>query len=317
MRPEVNEIECQAAAWAAKSDGELSASEQIELDAWLAADVRHLGAYLRARAAVIHLERHRMAALQAARGAGGFMTRRRIVLAGSIAASIAAAAIVVGIGWQRGETAVYATEIGQTKSFRLPDGSVATLNTQSRLAVNYTRGMRSISLETGEALFDVKPDRARPFVVAARGWEVRAVGTDFVVRTLPAEPLQVLVQKGIVALEAAGFRAPVSVIAGSRAIVAGASDVKVDKLSPQELARELAWREGLIFFRHRTLESAAREFARYQRTRIIIDDPTVANLMVTGSFHSNDPVGFAKAVALSRNLNATVDKNEVRLTRMP
>jgi hypothetical protein len=36
---------------------------------------------------------------------------------------------------------------------------------------------------------------------------------------------------------------------------------------------------------------------------------------VTGLFVSNDPVGFAKALALSLDLHATVHDNFVRLSR--
>jgi len=45
------EIDTRAAKWAASGDrGELSEAEQAALEAWLAEDRRHLGAYARARA---------------------------------------------------------------------------------------------------------------------------------------------------------------------------------------------------------------------------------------------------------------------------
>jgi len=47
-----------AALWAARIDaGALSAEEELELDAWLAADVRRRGAFARARAISIHMAR--------------------------------------------------------------------------------------------------------------------------------------------------------------------------------------------------------------------------------------------------------------------
>ena len=40
-----NKIDCQAAAWAEKTDGVgLSPAEQAVFEAWLAADKRHMGA---------------------------------------------------------------------------------------------------------------------------------------------------------------------------------------------------------------------------------------------------------------------------------
>src|SRR6266403_1478445 len=52
-----------AARWAVRTDsGVLSPEEQRELEAWLAADSRHRGAYVRARAQWVDLDR--LAALQ-------------------------------------------------------------------------------------------------------------------------------------------------------------------------------------------------------------------------------------------------------------
>jgi len=53
---------------------------------------------------------------------------------------------------------------------------------------------------SGEAHFQVVKDFSRPFVVAAGGMEVRAVGTAFVVK-LGAEQVDVLVTEGRVAVE--------------------------------------------------------------------------------------------------------------------
>ena len=53
-----HEIDSVAADWVARRDLQgLSAEEQAEFEAWLAADVRHLGAYGRAEAVLARLER--------------------------------------------------------------------------------------------------------------------------------------------------------------------------------------------------------------------------------------------------------------------
>ena len=50
----INEI---AFDWLARADGGLSSSEEAELSAWLAADTRHSGAYIRAKAVFIQANR--------------------------------------------------------------------------------------------------------------------------------------------------------------------------------------------------------------------------------------------------------------------
>ena len=56
--PGTNKIDEQAAAWVARLDrAELSPEDQQALDAWIAADVRHFGAFARALAVFVHFDR--------------------------------------------------------------------------------------------------------------------------------------------------------------------------------------------------------------------------------------------------------------------
>ena len=81
------------------------------------------------------------------------------------------------------------------------DGSIVTLNTNSRVAVRYTKALRRIALSQGEALFDVAKNRRRPFIVEAHDTQVRAVGTSFTVKLLPQQIVQVLVREGVIEIK--------------------------------------------------------------------------------------------------------------------
>src|SRR6266700_252377 len=92
------EIDRQAADWAARRDfGTLSPEEEREFDSWLAADIRHLGAYGRAEAVLARLERlHSAAIVDSAPSVvdAPRWSRRRIVLAGGAAAGFAGLAAI-------------------------------------------------------------------------------------------------------------------------------------------------------------------------------------------------------------------------------
>jgi transmembrane sensor len=95
---------------------------------------------------------------------------------------------------------------------------------------------------------------------------------------------------------------------------------EVGVLAPTEVGaaavdRAMAWRQGQIDLDGLTLDQVADEFARYSDRRIVIDDPTVAKLKMTGLFSASDPDGFAKAAALSLGLRATPEADGVRLSR--
>ena len=318
-RPPNQEIDRQAAEWAARRDcSPLAPEEEVEFDSWLAADRRHLGAYAKAETVLALLERGSAAGPDALRPAAKDMawSRRRALLTGSIAASLAVVAVGAGVAWRYFAEESYATSIGETRVVPLEDGSVITLNTNSKVLVHYTKDRRDIRLAQGEALFDVAKNKARPFVVVAGDTQIRAVGTSFTVKMLPLQPVQVLVQEGVVEVKRPDAVAATPVRAPANTLVRAAPDAPIaaEMVTPAQLTRDLAWRVGRIAFDNKTLKDAADEFSRYSDTHIQID-PAIADRTITGLFVSNDPVGFARAAALSLNLKANVSEGVIRIAR--
>jgi transmembrane sensor len=313
------EIDRQAAEWAAKRDSRhLAPGEQAEFDSWLAADLRHLGAYAKAETVLAVLERAGAVGPDTLRPMrkDGDLWARRAVLTGSVAASVAALAVGSRVAWRYLVSDGYTTRIGETRVIPLEDGSVITLNTNSRILVRYTEKRRNIYLLQGEALFEVAKNKTRPFVVLAGDTQVRAVGTSFTVKMLPEQPVQVLVQEGVVEVKRhnVGGAAPVRATANTLVMAPPDAPIATEMVTHSQLMRDLAWRVGRIAFDNKTLTDAADEFSRYSNTRIQID-PAIADQTITGLFVSNDPVGFARAVAISLNLRADVGEKEVRITR--
>jgi len=304
----------QAADWAAKVDsGSLLPEEQATLEAWLAADVRHYGALAQASALLVSTQKP--ASMRVVEPI--MAPRRTFVLGGSVAAGLTltvGASTYVARLWDEGR---YKTRIGEMRVIPLNDGSVVTLNTSSEIVVRYAAAQRNIELVQGEALFDVAKNKQRPFIVQTGTTQVRAVGTSFSVKALPDQPVQVLVQEGIVEVKRRDVPvAPaIMVAANGRAIAPIDAPIVANPLETAEVGRELAWRVGRIAFHGEALGDAAAEFARYSAVRIRIDDPKVANEKVIGLFVSTDPVGFANAVAVSFDLRADINGEEIRLSR--
>jgi transmembrane sensor len=314
------EIDRLAAEWVARPRAELSADARAALEAWLEADPRHLGAYAKAEAVLARLDQAGAAGADALRPhpAASLVSplKRRTVLGGSIAAGLAVLSGGAFGLWRLLREEGYSTRVGETKEAILSDGSIVTLNTNSQVLVNYSKAARQIRLVQGEALFDVAKNRRRPFIVTAGDTQVRAVGTSFTVRILPQQPVQVLVREGVVEIRRPGVpeAPPVRVAANSVAIAPPQAPISSQALPRMQVARELAWRAGHIAFDNEPLADAAREFARYSEVEIRVA-PELESQTVTGLYLSNDPVGFAKAVAISLNLRVDVVGHEVRLSR--
>ena len=341
-----DEIDRVAAEWAAKATGRnLTPDEEASFASWHAADVRHRGAYARAELILLRLDRLRAIGADIVRAqvteaptasedplanglsasmpekspnvmASRSWTRRRIVLTGSAAASVAAAGIVGGAVWNSRPEGDFSTAMGETRVVHLTDGSVVTLNTNTKMSVRFNETERRIRLDRGEALFKVAKSKKRPFIVNAFDAEVRAVGTSFTVQFLPERPIQVLVQEGVVEVKRRDTpdAKPVRAVAQTRTLVPLAAPIMVHAVPRPEVARDLAWRFGQIAFENERLADAAVEFSRYSSTRIVVD-PEVADRTITGLFASNDPVGFAKVVASILDLHVKVESEEIRIAR--
>jgi transmembrane sensor len=314
------EIDREAADWAARVDRGLSAAEQADLDGWLESDFRRLGAYGRIRA--IALQTERVAALGPVHSPEHFaepqahlFSRRRLIAGGAIAASVAGLGTA---GWLWLGRERFRTRRGEVRQIALQDGSVVTLNTASDLSVRWTKGQREVQFREGEALFDVARDPARPFVVVAGSTRVQVLGTRFILRALPGQAVQVLVQEGVVEVSRTDAMAPPHrLVANMRAVCAAAEagtapPIAVDPVPEATVRRAGAWRDGHIDFEGETLGQAVAEFARYSDTRIIVA-PELAREQIAGLYQTNDPIGFARTVAESLRARTEIADGEIRI----
>jgi transmembrane sensor len=173
------------------------------------------------------------------------------------------------------------------------------LNTATEATVRFDRAHREIKLATGEGLFQVAKDPARPFVVHAGLVSVRAVGTVFSVRTA-GQRVDVVVTEGIVEIvdgSTSGGGVVRRVAANERATVMETSQVQVQSMPRAEAERRLAWRDGMVDFAGEPLTTAVEEINRHNRRQIVVDDPVLASRPVVGMFLANDPDNFAETVA--------------------
>jgi transmembrane sensor len=166
---------------------------------------------------------------------------------------------------------VYSTKIGQQQTVQLTDGTRVVLNTNTRLRPVMTSTARVVTLEQGEAYFDVARDPGRPFVVYAGNRKITDVGTRFSVRR-EGDHVEVTVAEGRVRVDmsnpGAGGR-PVEAAADS-IVVAKADGTLVAQKSQRDIADKLSWRQGMLVFNQETLGAAAEEFNRYSNKHIIV-----------------------------------------------
>ena len=311
--PAANSIEEQAIAWGCRLDrGALDAGAEAELTAWLAADPRHRGAFIRALAAWKNLDRLALLPVEEEAAADNMFSRRRILLA---CGGLAAAAIGMGIVFTKQyhiERYQILTPRGEIRNVLLKDGSSVTANADTQLEVAFERQTRAIDLQRGEAWFSVAKDVTRPFIVTVGNVRVRAVGTAFSVRRL-GDGAEVLVTEGVVETWIVNAQNKMErVAAGLKIFVSDIAGPSRPVMAPSEINRRLAWRNGEVVLDGETVADAAAEFNRYNERQLTVD-PVFANRRFDGWFRISDPQSFARAVAASVGARVVTGNGEIHL----
>jgi transmembrane sensor len=219
--------------------------------------------------------------------------RRGIVvgLAASIVAAIATPIVLQLIRSQQFEPVVtiVETQAGENRHVPLADGSTVSVGARSVLWATLSRDAREVTLERGEAFFQVAKDPARPFTVKIGNTTVAAVGTAFNVRRA-GERLVVAVAEGIVKVDApvAQGTSPSGAQLGVGQQLSINTNNGSSSMQVVDAGGIAVWRDGLLQYRDEPLPSVIADVTRYSKYEIVIADPAVAELRVTGTVFTND-----------------------------
>jgi transmembrane sensor len=201
----------------------------------------------------------------------------------------------------------YFTAVGERGELQLGDGTHVTLNTSTRMVVSFGPSLRNVSIPSGEASFHVAPDRNRPFMVIAGRRQFEALGTNFNVRVLTPDNVELTVTEGNVRV----FYSPpadedIPAVARLRDnmilddTTIGALQTAllepglqfVRKIQLGEADMLLAWRQGLIYFQGAPLADALAEVDRYTTTQFVLADEKLRSVRIGGAFHTGDVDGL-------------------------
>lgn len=292
------DIEAEAANWLERRVcEEWNEKDQAALDVWLAESPSHMVAYLRLSAAWGRT--NRLAALRSvSREAVADVKAKRRVAATGITAALVSAVILAGAAiffLQIAGEKTYATALGGRQTIRLADGSRVELNTGTVLRVVESVKERTVWLDKGEAYFEITHNATRPFSVMADGRRVTDLGTKFLVRRETAK-VEVALMEGRARLDApahAGKQQSALLTPGDVAVSAAGS-LAVTRKPVRQLSDELGWRRGVLVFDNATLADAALQFNRYNSAKLVIADPSAAQLTIYGTFRTGDIERFAR-----------------------
>ncbi|QZP35375.1 FecR family protein [Pseudomonas sp. DR48] len=287
-----------ALAWLRLLHDQPSSGDQLTFSHWLQADPAHAEAYAQAQVLWELSEGPaRTLADEEAFALQGYLnainsSRRHSVLRWSGALAVAACLLLMigfGVGWQPLRWiddlgADYVSAPGQIKTVTLADQSQVTLDADSAIAVDFSRGERHVQLRRGAGFFSVT-HTGDPFVVDAEKGQARVLGTQFEVRLQP-HGARVTVLSGRVGVTA-DKQAEQQILTAGQQVAYG--EGSAEKLHAVDSEAQLAWRQGWLNYYKATLAEVVQDLQRYYPGQIVLLNDELAARRVSGSFPSKDP----------------------------
>jgi transmembrane sensor len=238
---------------------------------------------------------------------------------------IAASAAVVGMTWfgletfwpiMRGARQESVAELrmstghGEQRSLRLTDNTIVHLNTDSTVIIRYSDFERVVTLQRGEADFEVVHDPRRAFRVVAGSVQVIDVGTKFDVHVGRDTTVVTVVEGDVAVSSVSDGRGAIPIGANHQITVIDGSWPPAKPIAV-DAQRTTAWIHRQIVFNHASLDKVATEFNQYALKPIVIVTPGLQKLEISGIFNIDNTAAF---IAFLRSLDSVrVEETETQI----
>lgn len=214
------------------------------------------------------------------------------------------------------EEMIVSTARGERASVTLPDGTTVALNSESRLGYfpkAYNKEERKISFN-GEGYFQVCKNQEAPFMIDAKGLQVKVLGTTFnLLAREHHKTAELALEKGSVCFSATKSNKDVVLYPLQKAILdQSTGDILV--IAENDIKNISVWRQGNMVFRNTELSEVIRIIEdNYDVTIKIIgkDCPTDS---FTGTLPLTNLNEVLEVIEKSYHLKAQIKGKEIILT---
>jgi transmembrane sensor len=311
-RPAPSQAEREASRWIARLEAEdVSLEDHQRFRAWLKASDENERAYRALSRTWDTLDALRFE--PAAQMESPIRRSFLVAGAGALLAGAVGAALYVSAS-SPSEAASFAAPVGGRRHIVLGDGSQLDLNAAAALDVALSDRLRSVTLERGEAYFNVAADPRRFAVKTPYGaFSGRGV---FVIKLL-ADGARASVVEGELRAEPHGplaFLQSVSIASSQEVLLAPDMSQRSD-LTPDQIHNRSAWRQGLLIFDGDTLGEAVLEIERQTGQRFIFADSSLREMRIGGQIAADDKDGFVALLRDNLGLLTTAEGDTLVLSR--
>jgi ferric-dicitrate binding protein FerR (iron transport regulator) len=244
-------------------------------------------------------------------------------------AAIIVFAILIGsatyyLGFRNQNTELYSeiisTENQVLDEYVLPDGSVVTLNNNSKLTFSneFKNDVREVFIE-GEAFFNVTPNPEKPFIINAGNAQVKVLGTSFNVCAYPeTETVEVVVATGKVQVTNKNEKLSsienneVFLVPGEKGTLFNSQNriEKTENTNPNYLA----WKTHDLIFDEVPLQEVITCLEKVYHVNIQVEETEINDLLLKAHFDKK-PIDFVlNVVRLTFNLELSGENEQFTLS---
>jgi len=191
----------------------------------------------------------------------------------------------------------------------LPDGSTVTINKGSLISYpsQFKKSTRQVVLK-GEAFFNVKPNKEKPFVVLVRGLQITVVGTSFNVKNVHGN-VEVIVETGIVKVSkgetTVELKANEKIMLNAKDSILGREKVS-DHLYQYYRTKEFVCDDTPLWKLVQVINEA------YQ-SNVVIGNPALREMRITTTFHNESLDQVLNVVSMTFNIKVVKEGNSIIL----
>jgi transmembrane sensor len=228
-----------------------------------------------------------------------------------VAASIVLLISLSYAGYRLNSTKSEKSPVSEMKSFKLPDGTLISLNANSKISYNkgFGKDHRKLTLK-GEAYFEVAKNPNLPFIISADGASIQVVGTKFNVKAYKAgAEIKVLVKEGTVKLFETAEPEKVAILNAGET---GTFDKTLKVVKKQVSANEndIAWKTLVLDFNNSSLDEVAQVLRNTYHTDIEVD-PKVKDCPITVHFEQKDFESVLEVLRSTLELKITSEGHRI------
>lgn len=215
------------------------------------------------------------------------------------------------------EEMIVSTAQGEKATITLPDGTLVTLNSDSKLAYTpkiYNKDFRQIHF-SGEGYFVISKDKNRPFLIDAKGLKVEVLGTTFNLCVRDKEKdAELFLESGKVLFTSLLGKESIMLKPNQKLTMSQATGKMVVK--DESVKDAGAWRKNEMIFRNASLHTVIQGIENVYNVRIKVNSKEDTLDVFTGTLVTNDLNGVLEVLERTYRLKAIMANGEISMEKV-